>query len=136
MSLKKITHFDHEWIPQRVAHARGSATYGYFQVYKSLAPLTKAAFLQDSSVRTPVFVGFSTVVGSRGSSDLARDARGFTVRFYTQEGNCDLVGNNMPVFFIQDVLKFPDLVHAVKPEPHHEMPQAAGPLNRCYPIRA
>ena len=106
-------------------HARGSAAHGYFQVYKSLAPLTKAVFLQDPSIKTPVFVRFSTVVGSRGSSDLARDARGFAVKFYTQEGNYDLVGNNMPVFFIQDALKFPDLVHAVKPEPHHEMPQAA-----------
>jgi catalase len=122
---EKITHFDHERIPERVVHARGSAAHGYFQVYKSLAPLTKAAFLQDSSVKTPVFVRFSTVVGSRGSSDLARDARGFAVKFYTQEGNYDLVGNNMPVFFIQDAVKFPDLVHAVKPEPHHEMPQAA-----------
>ena len=122
---EKITHFDHERIPERVVHARGSAAHGYFQVYKSLAPLTKAVFLQDPSIKTPVFVRFSTVVGSRGSSDLARDARGFAVKFYTQEGNYDLVGNNMPVFFIQDALKFPDLVHAVKPEPHHEMPQAA-----------
>ena len=122
---EKITHFDHERIPERVVHARGSAAHGYFQVYKSLAPLTKAAFLNDPSVKTPVFVRFSTVVGSRGSSDLARDARGFAVKFYTQEGNYDLVGNNMPVFFIQDALKFPDLVHAVKPEPHYEMPQAA-----------
>ena len=122
---EKITHFDHERIPERVVHARGSAAHGYFQVYKSLAPLTKAAFLQDPSVQTPVFVRFSTVVGSRGSSDLARDARGFAVKFYTEEGNYDLVGNNIPVFFIQDALKFPDLVHAVKPEPNHEMPQAA-----------
>lgn len=122
---EKLTHFDHERIPERIVHARGSAAHGYFQVYKSLAPLTKAAFLQDPTVKTPVFVRFSTVVGSRGSSDLARDARGFAVKFYTQEGNYDLVGNNMPVFFIQDALKFPDLVHAVKPEPHHEMPQAA-----------
>jgi len=122
---EKITHFDHERIPERVVHARGSAAHGYFQVYKSLAPLTKAAFLQDPSVETPVFVRFSTVAGSRGSSDLARDARGFAVKFYTKEGNYDLVGNNIPVFFIQDALKFPDFVHAVKPEPHHEMPQAA-----------
>jgi catalase len=122
---EKITHFDHERIPERVVHARGSAAHGYFQVYKALAPLTRAAFLQDPSIKTPVFVRFSTVVGSRGSTDLARDARGFAVKFYTQEGNYDLVGNNMPVFFIQDAVKFPDLVHAVKPEPHHEMPQAA-----------
>ncbi|HSL03814.1 MAG TPA: catalase, partial [Nitrospiraceae bacterium] len=122
---EKITHFDHERIPERVVHARGSAAHGYFQVYKSMAPLTKAVFLQDPSIKTPVFVRFSTVVGSRGSSDLARDARGFAVKFYTQEGNYDLVGNNIPVFFIQDALKFPDLVHAVKPEQNHEMPQAA-----------
>jgi len=122
---EKITHFDHERIPERVVHARGSAAHGFFQVYESMAPYTKAAFLHDPSIRTPVFVRFSTVVGSRGSTDLARDARGFAVKFYTQEGNFDLVGNNIPVFFIQDAVKFPDLVHAVKPEPHHEMPQAA-----------
>ena len=122
---EKMTHFDHERIPERVVHARGSAAHGVFQVYESLAPYTKAKFLQDPSARTPVFVRFSTVVGSRGSTDLARDARGFAVKFYTEEGNFDLVGNNIPVFFIQDAVKFPDLVHAVKPEPHHEMPQAA-----------
>lgn len=122
---EKITHFDHERIPERVVHARGSGAHGYFQVYKSMAAVTKAKFLQDPSVKTPVFVRFSTVAGSRGSSDLARDVRGFAVKFYTEEGNYDLVGNNMPVFFIQDAIKFPDLVHAVKPEPHHEMPQAA-----------
>src|SRR4029079_1008945 len=122
---EKITHFDHERIPERVVHARGSAAHGYFQVYESMAEYTKAAFLQDPSVRTPVFVRFSTVAGSRGSTDLARDVRGFAVKFYTQEGNFDLVGNNMPVFFIQDAIKFPDLIHAVKPEPHNEMPQAA-----------
>jgi catalase len=122
---EKITHFDHERIPERVVHARGSAAHGYFQVYESLAPITRARFLQDPSVRTPVFVRFSTVAGSRGSTDLARDVRGFAVKFYTDEGNFDLVGNNMPVFFIQDAIKFPDLIHAVKPEPDHEMPQAA-----------
>lgn len=122
---EKITHFDHERIPERVVHARGSGAHGYFQVYKSMAAVTKAKFLQDPSVKTPVFVRFSTVAGSRGSSDLARDVRGFAVKFYTEEGNFDLVGNNMPVFFIQDAIKFPDLVHAVKPEPHNEMPQAA-----------
>ena len=122
---EKITHFDHERIPERIVHARGSAAHGYFQVYKSQAQHTKAGFLQDPSVKTPVFVRFSTVVGSRGSSDLARDVRGFAVKFYTGEGNYDLVGNNIPVFFIQDAVKFPDLVHAVKPEPHNEMPQAA-----------
>jgi catalase len=122
---EKITHFDHERIPERVVHARGSAAHGVFKVYKPMSDLTKAVFLNDPSVETPVFVRFSTVVGSRGSTDLARDARGFAVKFYTQEGNFDLVGNNIPVFFIQDAMKFPDLVHAVKPEPHHEMPQAA-----------
>lgn len=122
---EKITHFDHERIPERIVHARGSAAHGYFQVYESMAEYTKAGFLQDPSVKIPVFTRFSTVAGSRGSTDLARDVRGFSVKFYTQEGNYDLVGNNMPVFFIQDASKFPDLIHAVKPEPHHEMPQAA-----------
>jgi catalase len=122
---EKITHFDHERIPERVVHARGSAAHGYFQVYEPMAQYTKAAFLQDPSVKTPVFVRFSTVAGSRGSTDLARDVRGFAVKFYTQDGNYDIVGNNIPVFFIQDAIKFPDLIHAVKPEPHNEIPQAA-----------
>nr|MDQ2938549.1 catalase [Acidobacteriota bacterium] len=122
---EKITHFDHERIPERVVHARGSAAHGYFQVYESMAQYTKAGFLGDPSVKTPVFVRFSTVAGSRGSTDLARDVRGFAVKFYTEEGNFDIVGNNIPVFFIQDAIKFPDLVHAVKPEPHNEIPQAA-----------
>ena len=122
---EKITHFDHERIPERIVHARGSAAHGVFKVYESQSALTKAGFLQDPSVETPVFVRFSTVAGSRGSSDLARDVRGFAVKFYTQEGNFDLVGNNMPVFFIQDAIKFPDLIHAVKPEPDNEIPQAA-----------
>ena len=122
---EKITHFDHERIPERVVHARGAAAHGFFQVYKSLAHITQAKFLQDPAVKTPVFVRFSTVAGSRGSTDLARDVRGFAVKFYTEDGNFDLVGNNIPVFFIQDAVKFPDLIHAVKPEPHHEIPQAA-----------
>jgi catalase len=122
---EKITHFDHERIPERVVHARGSAAHGYFQVYESMAPYTKAAFLQNPGVKTPVVVRFSTVAGSRGSTDLARDVRGFAVKFYTEDGNYDIVGNNIPVFFIQDAIKFPDLVHAVKPEPHNEIPQAA-----------
>ncbi|WP_443946986.1 catalase [Pedobacter sp. AW1-32] len=122
---EKITHFDHERIPERVVHARGSGAHGVFKVYEDLSPLTRAAFLCDPGQETPVFVRFSTVAGSRGSTDLARDVRGFAVKFYTTEGNFDLVGNNMPVFFIQDALKFPDLIHAVKPEPDHEMPQAA-----------
>jgi catalase len=122
---EKMTHFDHERIPERIVHARGSAAHGVFKVYKSLNDLTRAKFLTDINVETPVFVRFSTVAGSRGSTDLARDVRGFAVKFYTQEGNFDLVGNNIPVFFIQDAMKFPDLIHAVKPEPDHEMPQAA-----------
>ena len=122
---EKITHFDHERIPERIVHARGSAAHGVFKVYKSQSEFTKAGFLNDTSMETPVFVRFSTVAGSRGSTDLARDVRGFAVKFYTQEGNFDLVGNNMPVFFIQDAMKFPDLVHAVKPEPDNEIPQAA-----------
>ncbi len=122
---EKITHFDHERIPERIVHARGSAAHGYFQVYESMAKYTKAGFLQDPSVKTPVFARFSTVAGSRGSTDLARDVRGFSVKFYTEEGNYDLVGNNIPVFFIQDAIKFPDLIHAVKPEPDNEIPQAA-----------
>jgi len=122
---EKITHFDHERIPERIVHARGSAAHGVFKVYEDLSALTRAAFLCDPGAETPVFVRFSTVAGSRGSTDLARDVRGFAVKFYTQEGNFDLVGNNMPVFFIQDAIKFPDLIHAVKPEPDNEMPQAA-----------
>ena len=122
---EKITHFDHERIPERVVHARGSAAHGVFRVTEDLSDFTKANFLTDTAAETPVFVRFSTVAGSRGSTDLARDVRGFAVKFYTQEGNFDLVGNNMPVFFIQDAMKFPDLVHAVKPEPHNEIPQAA-----------
>ena len=122
---EKITHFDHERIPERVVHARGAGAHGYFQVYESMAELTRAKFLQDPEVKTPVFVRFSTVAGSRGSTDLARDVRGFATKFYTEEGNFDLVGNNIPVFFIQDAIKFPDVIHAVKPEPHNEIPQAA-----------
>ena len=122
---EKITHFDHERIPERVVHARGTAAHGVFKVYEPMGALTKAKFLQDPSKEIPVFLRFSTVTGSRGSSDLARDVRGFAVRFYTEEGNFDLVGNNIPVFFIQDAIKFPDLIHAVKPEPHNEIPQAA-----------
>ena len=122
---EKITHFDHERIPERVVHARGSGAHGYFKPYKSMVQYTSAAFLQDPAIETPVFARFSTVAGSRGAADTVRDARGFAVKFYTAEGNYDLVGNNIPVFFIQDAIKFPDLIHAVKPEPHHEMPQAA-----------
>ena len=122
---EKITHFDHERIPERIVHARGSGAHGVFELYESLAEFTKAKFLNDTSIKTPVFARFSTVQGARGSTDMARDIRGFAVKFYTQEGNYDLVGNNTPVFFIQDAMKFPDLVHAVKPEPDNEIPQAA-----------
>jgi len=122
---EKIMHFDHERIPERIVHARGSGAHGYFELTESLSKHTKANFLQTKGTQTPVFVRFSTVAGSRGSSDMARDVRGFAVKFYTEEGNFDLVGNNVPVFFIQDAIKFPDLIHAVKPEPNNEMPQAA-----------
>ena len=122
---EKITHFDHERIPERVVHARGSGAHGFFESYASHRKLTRASLFAEAGKRTPVFVRFSTVAGERGSTDLARDVRGFAVKFYTDEGNWDLVGNNIPVFFIQDAMKFPDLVHAVKPEPHHGMPQAA-----------
>lgn len=122
---EKMTHFDHERIPERIVHARGSGAHGEFQLYQPLGKYTKAKFLNDTSIKTPVFVRFSTVAGSRGSTDVPRDIRGFAVKFYTQEGNYDLVGNNTPVFFIQDAMKFPDLVHAVKPEPDNEIPQAA-----------
>ncbi|GGE94862.1 catalase [Flavobacterium limi] len=122
---EKMTHFDHERIPERVVHARGSGAHGFFEVTNPIPELTKAGFLQEKGQITPVFTRFSTVAGSRGSTDLARDVRGFAVKFYTQEGVYDLVGNNIPVFFIQDANKFPDLVHAVKPEQDNEMPQAA-----------
>lgn len=122
---EKITHFDHERIPERIVHARGSGAHGVFRLKKSLKQYTKAKFLTETDRETPVFVRFSTVAGSKGSTDLARDVRGFAIKFYTEEGNYDLVGNNIPVFFIQDAIKFPDLVHAVKPEPHNEIPQAA-----------
>jgi catalase len=122
---EKIMRFDHERIPERVVHARGSGAHGYFRVYDSLEHYTSAHFLCDPDLRTPVFVRFSTVAGSRGSLDTPRDVRGFATKFYTEQGNFDLVGNNMPIFFIQDGIKFPDLVHALKPEQHHEMPQAA-----------
>lgn len=122
---EKITHFDHERIPERVVHARGFGVHGYFQIYEPLQEYSRAKFLQDPSVKTPVFVRFSTVVGSRGSADTVRDVRGFATKFYTEDGNYDLVGNNMPVFFIQDAIKFPDMVHAIKPEPDREVPQAS-----------
>ena len=121
---EKIMHFDHERIPERVVHARGSAAHGFFECLEPLGDITRAAFLQKKGDRIPVFTRFSTVAGNKGSSDLARDVRGFAVKFYTQEGNFDLVGNNIPVFFIQDAIKFPDLIHAAKQDPDREFPQA------------
>ena len=130
---EKIQHFDHERIPERVVHARGAGAHGVFQVYDdSLSRYTTAKVLTDPSIETPVFVRFSTVAGSRGSADTARDVRGFAVKMYTSEGNWDLVGNNIPVFFIQDAIKFPDLIHAVKAEPNNEIPQASSAHDTFY----
>ncbi len=129
---EKIQHFDHERIPERVVHARGAAAHGYFELTKSLEKYTTAQILTDTSLKTPVFTRFSTVAGSRGSADTARDVRGFAVKMYTPEGNWDLVGNNIPVFFIQDAIKFPDLIHAVKPEPNNEIPQASSAHDTFY----
>jgi catalase len=129
---EKITHFDHERIPERIVHARGSGAHGYFELYESQEEITKAEIFTDTSRKTPVFVRFSTVAGSKGSADLARDVRGFATKFYTEEGIFDLVGNNMPIFFIQDAMKFPDLIHSVKPEPHREIPQAASAHDTFY----
>ncbi|MGA4439819.1 catalase [Psychrobacter pocilloporae] len=122
---EKINHFDHERIPERVVHARGSAAHGYFELTESLEEYTTAKILTETGKQTPVFTRFSTVAGNKGSKDTPRDVRGFSVKMYTEEGNWDLVGNNMPIFFIQDAIKFPDLVHAVKPEPDRGFPQAA-----------
>jgi catalase len=121
---EKMFHFDHERIPERVVHARGYGAHGFFETTASLSKVTRADLFQRVGQRTPVFVRFSTVAGAKGSFDLARDVRGFAVKFYTQEGNWDLVGNNIPVFFIQDAIKFPDIIHSVKPEPDRAFPQA------------
>ncbi|QDG35324.1 catalase [Alteromonas mediterranea] len=121
---EKIFHFDHERIPERVVHARGYGAHGYFETYESLSDITCAEIFQEKGKKTPVFTRFSTVAGNQGSPDLARDVRGFAVKFYTQEGNWDLVGNNIPVFFIQDAIKFPDLIHSAKQEPDRGFPQA------------
>jgi len=120
----KLTHFDHERIPERVVHARGYGAHGFFETYESLSDITSADLFQRKGEKTPAFVRFSTVVGNKGSFDLARDVRGFAVKLYTKEGNWDLVGNNIPVFFIQDSIKFPDIVHSAKPEPDRDFPQA------------
>ena len=129
---EKLQHFDHERIPERVVHARGAAAHGVFELFESLEEYTTAQVLTDTSLKTPLFLRFSTVAGFRGSADTARDVRGFAVKMYTPEGNWDLVGNNIPVFFIQDAIKFPDLIHAVKPEPHNEIPQAASAHDTFY----
>jgi catalase len=121
---EKMFHFDHERIPERVVHARGFGAHGYFETYDTLKEITCADLFQRPGEKTPVFVRFSTVAGNKGSMDLARDVRGFAVKFYTKEGNWDLVGNNIPVFFIQDAIKFPDLIHAAKAEPDRGFPQA------------
>ena len=125
MLREKLAHFGQERVPERAVNARGCGAHGYFKVYRPMAQYTSAAFLQDPEVETPVFVRFSTTMGASGSADTVRDVRGFAVKFYTSQGNYDLVGSNMPVFFIQDAIKFPDLIHALKPEPHHGMPQAS-----------
>lgn len=122
---QKITHFDHERVPERAVHARGAGAYGTFTSYGDYSNITAASFLSSPGKQTPTFVRFSTVAGSRGSPDTARDVHGFATRFYTDEGNFDIVGNNIPVFFIQDAIRFPDLIHSVKPSPDNEIPQAA-----------
>ncbi len=129
---EKITNFDHERIPERIVHARGSGAHGFFELYEPIPQYSKAGIFNDTKRKTPVFVRFSTVAGNKGSTDLARDVRGFAVKFYTEEGTWDLVGNNMPIFFIQDAMKFPDLVHSVKPEPNREIPQAASAHDTFY----
>ena len=121
---EKIFHFDHERIPERVVHARGFGAHGYFENYEPLNDVTRADLFQRAGEKTPAFVRFSTVAGSKGSADLARDVRGFAVKLYTKQGNWDLVGNNIPVFFIQDAIKFPDIIHAAKEEPDRGFPQA------------
>jgi catalase len=121
---EKIFHFDHERIPERVVHARGYGAHGYFENYRSLSDITSADLFQRPGEKTPAFVRFSTVAGNKGSADMARDVRGFAVKLYTKRGNWDIVGNNMPVFFIQDAIKFPDLIHAAKAEPDSDFPQA------------
>jgi len=132
ISRERIHRFDHERIPERVVHARGTGAFGYFKLKESASDVTSAGVLTDTSRTTPVFVRFSTVLGSRGSADTVRDVRGFAVKFYTDEGNWDIVGNDIPVFFIQDATKFPDIVHAAKPEPDNEVPQAQTAHNNFW----
>jgi catalase len=130
--IEKMAHFDRERIPERVVHAKGAGAHGYFRVYKSMAPYTKAKFLQDPKKKIPVFVRFSTVTGGRGSADTVRDPRGFAVKFYTEEGNYDLVGNDLPVFFIRDAMKFPDMVHAFKGAPDTNIPSSSSAHNSFW----
>ncbi len=130
--IEKLANFDRERIPERVVHAKGAGAYGFFQAYKSMAKYTRAKLLQDPETQTPVFVRFSTVVGSKGSADSARDPRGFAVKFYTEEGNYDLVGNNLPVFFIRDAIKFPDMVHSFKPAPENNIPTSSSANSRFW----
>jgi len=130
--IEKMAHFDRERIPERVVHAKGAGAHGHFQVYRNMAAYTKAKFLQDPEKKTPVLVRFSTVTGGRGSVDTARDPRGFAVKFYTDEGNYDLVGNNLPVFFIRDAIKFPDMVHAFKGEPNNNIPSSSSSHNNFW----
>jgi catalase len=127
---EKITHFDHERIPERIVHARGSGAHGYFEVTNPIPHLTRASFLAEKGKKTELFARFSTVAGGAGAADMPRDVRGFAVKFYTDEGNFDLVGNNIPVFFIQDAIKFPDLIHSVKMEPDRGYPQDRCAENR------
>ncbi|KAG9560716.1 CAT2 catalase, partial [Aureobasidium melanogenum] len=131
-SREKIHRFDHERIPERVVHARGAGAFGTFKLFESASDVSSAGVLTDTSRTTPVFIRFSTVLGSRGSADTVRDVRGFAVKFYTEEGNWDIVGNDIPVFFIQDALKFPDVIHSGKPEPHNEIPQAQTAHNNFW----
>jgi len=130
--IEKLAHFNRERIPERVVHAKGAGAHGYFQVYQSMAKHTCAKFLQDPKKKTPVFVRFSTVVGARGSADTVRDPRGFAVKFYTEDGNYDLVGNDLPVFFIRDAIKFPDMVHAFKPAPDTGYPTSSSANSRFW----
>ncbi|KAI5812780.1 catalase-like domain-containing protein [Pyronema omphalodes] len=132
IAREKIQRFDHERIPERVVHARGVGAHGYFKLHEAIPELSSAGIFNDTSRTTPIFVRFSTVLGSRGSADTVRDVRGFAIKFYTEEGNWDLVGNNIPVFFIQDAIKFPDVIHAGKPEPHNEIPQAQTAHNNFW----
>lgn len=136
LAREKLAHFDRERIPERVVHARGYGAHGEFQLYESLSDLTMADFLQDPNKKTPLFVRFSQVVGSKGCNETNRDVRGFSVKFYTDDGNYDLIAINMPVFFIQDAIKFPDLIHSVKPEPDNEYPQGQTAHNTFWDFMA